>query len=213
MTAVRANLIAATARALAGASVQWINCRPDPKQRIYFANHTSHLDFVVLWSVLPPDLRLLVRPVAARDYWNSGYRKRLAVDTFNAVLVERHLHPAPRGAAEPHDPAHQSAVDVLLEAMGDRYSLIIFPEGTRGTGETIGPFKSGIYHLWRRRPDLEFVPVYLANLNRVLPKGEILPVPLISRVVFGSPLAFPANESKENFLASARQAIEALKET
>src|SRR5947199_5038813 len=84
-----ANAIAAGARGLTGASVQWLNCQPEPRQRIYFANHTSHLDFVVLWAVLPKEVRPLVRPVAARDYWSSGLRKRLAVKVVDAVLVER----------------------------------------------------------------------------------------------------------------------------
>src|SRR5437660_11778666 len=84
-----ANAIAAGARGLTGASVRWFNCQPEPRQRVYFANHTSHLDFVVLWAVLPKELRPLVRPVAAKDYWSSGIRNRLAVKVFNAVLVER----------------------------------------------------------------------------------------------------------------------------
>ena len=67
-------------------------------------------------------------------------------------------------------------------------SLIVFPEGTRGNGLEVGPFKSGIYYLWAKRPDVQFVPVYLSNLNRILPKGEFLPVPVISRVVFGTAL-------------------------
>lgn len=231
-----ASLIAAFARGLTGATVQWVNCRPAVGQRIYFANHTSHLDFVVLWSVLPPDLRRLVRPVAAKDYWSSGLRKELAVNVFHAVLIERRAHSATVKAAGQHEPvqhpaghallAQQSviertsterapvehsliehAMDDLLNALGEKNSLIIFPEGTRGNGEVIAPFKSGIYHLWRHRPDVEFVPVYLANLNRVLPKGEFLPVPIISRVIFGPPLQLEQHESKESFIHKAHQAV------
>jgi 1-acyl-sn-glycerol-3-phosphate acyltransferase len=207
MSSVFAGPIAAGARALTGATARWIDVRPDARQRVYFANHTSHLDFVVLWSVLPRWVRQRCRPVAARDYWCSGWRRRIAVNVFNAILVER------RGKLSP-DPlqAASATLDVLLDALGQRNSLIIFPEGTRGTGETIGPFRSGIYHLWSQRPDVEFVPVYLANLNRVLPKGEFLVVPFISRVVFGPPLHLQAGESKESFLAQAHAALCALKE-
>lgn len=216
-----AGLIAAFARGLTGATVQWLNCQPAATQRVYFANHTSHLDFVVLWSVLPRELRSLVRPVAAKDYWSSGLRRELAVNVFHAVLIERRARHVPGKSAEQHEPAQQPpsertpaehsliehALDDLLGALGEKNSLIIFPEGTRGTGEVIAPFKSGIYHLWRHRPDVEFVPVYLANLNRVLPKGEFLPIPVISRVIIGPPLQLEAHESKESFINKAHQAV------
>lgn len=203
-----ANAVAAGARHLAGATVRWLNCRPEERQRVYYANHTSHLDFVVLWSVLPRELRMRTRPVAARDYWQAGIRRRLAVNVFHAILVER------RGKSE-KDGSHSlgHALDDLLGAMEQGDSLIIFPEGTRGRGDQIAPFKSGIYHLWTRRPDVQFVPVYLANLNRVLPKGEVLPVPFISRVVFGPPLAPAAgrdSETRDSFLREAREALCAL---
>ncbi|HLY92684.1 MAG TPA: lysophospholipid acyltransferase family protein [Candidatus Angelobacter sp.] len=208
MSALSASIIAACARALAGPAVRWVNCRPSTRQRIYFANHTSHLDFVVLWSVLPRRVREKTRPVAARDYWNSGLRKRIAVNAFNAVLVDRHARSAngDRAAAARH------TLEMLLEALADKNSLIVFPEGTRGDGLHVGPFKSGIYYLWRERPDVQFVPVYLSNLNRILPKGEFLPVPVISRVTFGPPLRPEGNESKESFLSKAHDAVCALKD-
>lgn len=185
-----------------------MNCRPSTRQRVYFANHTSHLDFVVLWSVLPRRVREKTRPVAAKDYWSSGLRKRIAVNAFNAVLVERHAKSMNGDRAA----AARYTLEMLLEALGEKNSLIVFPEGTRGDGLQVGPFKSGIYHLWRERPDVQFVPVYLSNLNRILPKGEFLPVPVISRVTFGPPLRLEANESKESFLAQAYDALCALKD-
>jgi 1-acyl-sn-glycerol-3-phosphate acyltransferase len=226
-----ANLVAAAARTLTGATAHWINCAPEPRQRVYFANHTSNLDFVVLWSVLPRHIRAQTRPVAAKDYWQSGLRKRLAIDVFNAILVERSgTGKAERSAAveaersetanfdhdaSVKDKAHQMSaarhsLELMLEALDANHSLIIFPEGTRGKGGPVGPFKSGLYYLWQKRPDVQFVPVYLANLNRVLPKGEVLPVPFISRVAFGPPLQLAAQQSKESFLKEAREALCAL---
>jgi 1-acyl-sn-glycerol-3-phosphate acyltransferase len=202
------NAVAAGARGLAGATVRWVDCRPEARQRVYFANHTSHLDFVVLWSALPQALRAQTRPVAAKDYWQSGLRRRLAVGVFRAILVER-------SAATDREAQLQSArrsLDLLVEALERNESLIIFPEGTRGRGNEVGTFKSGLYYLWLKRPDVQFVPVYLANLNRVLPKGEVLPVPFISRVAFGPPLQPAGNESKESFLREAREALCALQD-
>lgn len=208
MSALSASIIAACARALAGPSVRWVNIRPATRQRVYFANHTSHLDFVVLWSVLPRKLRSMTRPVAAKDYWSSGLRKRIAVNAFHAVLVER----GGKTAEGERAAAARNTLEMLLEALGTENSLIVFPEGTRGNGLEVGPFKSGIYHLWSRRPDVQLVPVYLSNLNRILPKGEFLPVPVISRVTFGAPLKLDESETKESFLRKAHAAVCALRE-
>jgi 1-acyl-sn-glycerol-3-phosphate acyltransferase len=203
-----AGVVAAGSRILTGATAYWHGCRPEPRQRVYFANHTSHLDFVVLWSVLPRALRVRTRPIAAKDYWHSGIRRYLAVNVFRSILVERSGGASEEAKLE----AARHSLEALLEALSQNDSLIIFPEGTRGKGEEVAPFKSGIYHLWSHRPDVQFVPVYLANLNRVLPKGEVLPVPFISRVAFGPPLQPAPHESKDNFLRGAREALCALRQ-
>jgi 1-acyl-sn-glycerol-3-phosphate acyltransferase len=194
-------LLAVIARLLSGASVRWIDCQPDTRQRVYFANHTSHLDAVVLWSSLPQPLRALVRPVAAKDYWNSGRVRRYLARTFNALLIDR-----------TDIKVHQSPVDVMLREIGDRYSLIVFPEGSRNTGSEINEFKSGLYYLAKKRPDLELVPVHIDNLNRVLPRGEFLPVPLLSCISFGPPLKLEPGEPKADFLRRAREAVRRLKD-
>jgi len=195
------SLIVTLVRLISGANVRWIGCAPDVRQRVYFANHTSHLDAIVLWASLPAEVRSLTRPVAARDYWVKGkVRPYLAMRVFNAVLIEREK-------ISPHD----NPVDHLVEALGQRHSLIIFPEGTRSLTGEIGAFKSGLYHLARKRPDVEFIPVLIDNLNRILPKGEFLPVPLLSSVSLGAPLHLDAGEAKQAFLERARAAVTELR--
>ena len=190
--------------------MQWINCHPDPRQRIYFANHTSHLDFVVLWAALPGEVRARTRPVAAKDYWEKGLKAYLAQRVFRAVLVHRG-GTAQAGNREEARAAARTVVDRLAEAMGETDSLILFPEGTRGTGETVGPFRSGLYYLAKRRPEVELVPAYLENMNRILPKGEVLPVPLLSLLTFGAPIHIGETEDKRGFLERACAAMSALR--
>ncbi|MBI4179155.1 1-acyl-sn-glycerol-3-phosphate acyltransferase [bacterium] len=192
------------ARLISGAQARWVGCEPSTRQRIYFANHTSHLDFAVLWSALPREVRALTRPVAGRDYWErTALRRYLAVSVFHAVLVDRGGPPdrAPRLAAA------QRTVALAAAALGTRHSLIIFPEGTRGSGEHVAPFKAGLYHLCLLRSDVELVPAWLENLNRVLPKGEILPVPVLGSVTFGPPLRLKPGEPKDEFLERTRRAL------
>lgn len=205
-----AGVIASFARLISGVQVRWAGCPPEARQRVYFANHTSHLDFVVLWSALPSALRAVTRPVAAKDYWDKGLRAYLALQVFHAVLIERGTAARAEGLAQMKG-AGPDVIEQLAEALGSDHSLILFPEGTRGTGEEVAPFRSGLYHLARRRPDVQLVPAYLENLNRILPKGEFLPVPFVSSLTFGAPIQFAENETKVEFLARAREAVRSLK--
>jgi 1-acyl-sn-glycerol-3-phosphate acyltransferase len=206
-----ANLLAAVARGITGVQVQWAGCEPDIKQRIYFANHSSHLDFVVLWSALPPEIRALTRPIAAKDYWESTPLRRYLTDNvFKAVLVGRGVMAKTKNHEEARFTS-RTLMEDLASALGTENSLILFPEGTRGTGEKVGDFRGGLYHLALRRPDVELVPAYLENLNRILPKGEFVPVPMLSLLTFGKPIQVESEEEKETFLERARDAVSSLR--
>lgn len=192
-----ASLIALGARFLTGARARWLGCAPEGKLRVYFANHTSNLDFVLLWSALPRALRERTRPVGARDYWEGGgIREYLAARVFRAVLIERKR--VTRG---------NNPLGPMVDALGAGDSLIIFPEGTRSPSGEVGEFKAGLYHLAREVRHAEFVPVFIENLNRVLPKGEVLPVPMLCSLNFGTPLHLGEGETKPEFLARARAAM------
>jgi 1-acyl-sn-glycerol-3-phosphate acyltransferase len=199
--------LAAVARMISGATARWTAPLDPHRQRVYFANHTSHLDFIIIWSSLPPAMRAITRPVAGSDYWGKGaIRRHLASKVFNAILIERPTADSGRAVA-----AASQSIASIAAGMGDRYSIIVFPEGTRSlTGEVL-PFKSGLFHLCRLKPDLEIVPVYLANMNRILPKGEVLPVPLIGSVIVGAPMRLDPAEDKHAFLTRAREAMLALR--
>lgn len=202
-----ASALAFGARILSGVHVRWLDCEPGPQQRIYFANHTSHLDALVLWASLPDEVRALVRPVAAQDYWEkTAARRFLSERVFHAILINRHPQGSERTLA-----AATGVIGKMVEAMGARHSLIVFPEGTRGSGEEVAAFKSGLYHLALRKPEAELVPAYMENLNRILPKGEVLPVPVLGSVTFGAPLRLEAGEHKKKFLERAREAVNRLR--
>jgi 1-acyl-sn-glycerol-3-phosphate acyltransferase len=199
---VVAVLITGTAKALTGAQCQWIGCGPLDKQRIYIANHSSHLDFILLWSALPFALRKRTRPVAAADYWFRGTFKQFLIRrVFNGIPVERNAEKL--GRANPLQP--------MLDALDEGWSLILFPEGTRGNGEEVQPFKSGIYHLAKARPQVELVPVWMENCYRVMPKGSLLPVPLLCSVRFGTPARLGPEEHKPDFLERLKRAVEELR--
>ncbi|MEL6768217.1 MAG: lysophospholipid acyltransferase family protein, partial [Pseudomonadota bacterium] len=173
----------------------WDGTEPTSEQRVYFANHASNGDFAIVWAVLPHALRRRTRPVAAADYWRGRLRRFAAQDIFRAVLIER------RPEARTDDPVSQMA-----EAIDGGATLLIFPEGGRSQ-EGVLPFKTGLFHLASQRPGVPLVPVWIDNLNRVLPKGEIVPVPLLCTVTFGAPLHLREGEEKDAFLNRARDAL------
>lgn len=199
MIALLRRLMVFGAWLLTGVRGDWVGSAPEDRQRIYFGNHRSHGDFVLISSALPPALRRRTRPVAGSDYWDRGaIRRFIGRRVVDAVLIDR--NPATRSA----DP-----IATMCAALDAGASLIIFPEGTRNVGddEPLLPFRSGLWHLARARPDVELVPCWIANIGRVLPKGELLPIPLLCTVYFGAPVVPMDAEDKDAFLARARQAL------
>ena len=193
-------LLSLLARLITGAQGHWKGCPPTAEQRIYFANHQSHFDWVLIWAALPKDLRSTTRPIAARDYWTSGrFKHWLTREVFNAVYVSR-------TRTDDQDP-----LEPLADALTKGDSLVIFPEGTRSNKGEPQPFKSGLYHLAAQFPQVQLIPAWIDNVQRVMPKGEVVPVPILCTVTFGAPLHLGIEEDKRDFLVRARDAVVALR--
>ena len=200
--------LAFAARLVTGAQGRWHGCPPKAEQRIYFANHQSHFDWVLIWAALPGDLRAVTRPIAARDYWTGSKLKHwITREVFNAVYVSRTRKPAgTEDGATDEDP-----LEPLMEALRRGDSLVIFPEGTRGHQADPAYFKSGLYHLAQAFPEVQLIPTWIDNVQRVMPKGEVVPVPILCSVTFGAPIAPGEGEDKRVFLDRARGAVMALR--
>jgi 1-acyl-sn-glycerol-3-phosphate acyltransferase len=193
-------LLALIARLITGAQGHWKGSPPMAEQRIYFANHQSHLDWVLVWAALPSELRSSTRPIAARDYWTaSPFKQWLTSEVFNAVYVSRQR-------TDDQDP-----LEPLVDALRNGDSLVIFPEGTRSNKGEPQAFRSGLYHLAEQFPGVKLVPAWIDNVQRVMPKGEVVPVPILCTVTFGAPLQLGAGEDKRVFLHRAREAVLALR--
>ncbi len=187
------------AKLVTGVRALWIGCGPEDRRRIYFANHRSHGDFVLIWACLPNGLRARTRPVAGSDYWLKGGLRRFIINrVFRGVLIDRE-------AGREADP-----IGVMGQALTAGDSLILFPEGTRNLGDELLPFKSGLFHLATAHPEVELVPVWIENLGRAMPKGSLIPIPLLCTLSFGQPLTLAPDEAKADFLARARTALLAL---
>ena len=266
-------VLLALIRLLTGAQARWWGCPPKAEQRIYFANHQSHLDLVMIWAALPEELRSITRPIAARDYWaTTPFKRWITTEVFHAIYVERSgsavVPPAPpppapaeriepsfddampvAASAEPVEaaeaaaaveprtvqnelplvtpapvPAPAPAPDIapgsagalaplqpLIEALQSGDSIIIFPEGTRGNTGEPQKFKSGLFTLAQMFPEVVLVPAWIDNVQRVMPKGEVVPVPILCSVTFGAPIRLEAGEERRPFLVRARETVVALR--
>jgi 1-acyl-sn-glycerol-3-phosphate acyltransferase len=192
------NAICGFVRFFTGVQVRWFGTEPKAVQRIYFANHTSHFDCLVLLAVLPHKIRNLVRPAGAADYWTATpIRNWFSKNVVHVIPIERSK------LTKTNHPIKQ-----LLTALDEGSSLIIFPEGGRNSKVELQEFKCGLYHLSKKRPDVELVPTYIENANRILPKGEFIPIPMLCSITFGEPIRLLPNEGREEFLLRAKQAVE-----
>ncbi|MET0382313.1 MAG: lysophospholipid acyltransferase family protein [Burkholderiaceae bacterium] len=193
--------LTAAVRLITGAQGHWKGVAPRAEQRIYFANHQSHLDWVLIWATLPADLRARTRPIAARDYWTATpLRHWLSREVFRAVYVDRERK---ENGGDPLAP--------LAAALEQGDCLVIFPEGTRSALGLPREFKSGLFHLARKFPQVQLIPAWIDNVQRVMPKGEVFPVPVLCTVTFGPPCNLAEDEAKADFLARARASVIALK--
>ncbi|MBF9059571.1 1-acyl-sn-glycerol-3-phosphate acyltransferase [Rhodobacterales bacterium HKCCSP123] len=190
------------ARFITAVRADWRGTEPVARQRVYYANHVSNADMPMIWACLPAHIRRRTRPVAAADYWlSTRLRAFVGPEVFNCVLVDR------RPEARTEDP-----MEAILSALDEGSSLIIFPEGNRNMGdEPLLPFRAGLYNIGRARPGVDLVPSWVANLNEIMPKGEVIPLPLICTVTFGTPLHVAEGETKDAFLARAAEALVALR--
>ncbi len=189
-------------RALTGAQARWQGCPPKAEQRIYFANHQSHADLVLMWAALPTELRSITRPIAAKDYWTqTPFKQWITTAVFNAIYVDR------------TKTTEQDPLEPLIDALESGDSIILFPEGTRGNQEEPQAFKSGLYNLAQKFPQVVLVPAWINNVQRVMPKGEVVPVPILCSVTFGAPLVLEPGEERGSFLTRARQAVMALRDS
>jgi 1-acyl-sn-glycerol-3-phosphate acyltransferase len=188
-------------RVLTGSQARWYGCPPKAEQRIYFANHQSHADLVLIWAALPRDLRSITRPIAARDYWTrTPFRQWITTAVFNAIYVSRDRS------------MDQDPLEPLVAALSSGDSIVLFPEGTRGHAEEPAPFKAGLYNLAQKFPHVVLVPAWINNVQRVMPKGEVVPVPVLCSVTFGAPLRLEPGEERRSFLDRARNAVVALRD-
>ena len=189
-------------RALTGAQARWQGCPPKAEQRIYFANHQSHADLVLIWAALPSELRSITRPIAAKDYWTqTRFKQWITTAVFNAIYVDRNKS------------SDQDPLEPLIAALESGDSIILFPEGTRGNQEEPQAFKAGLYKLAQKFPQVVLVPAWINNVQRVMPKGEVVPVPILCSVTFGAPITLEDGEDRALFLSRAREAVVALRDS
>ena len=189
-------LLISILRLLLGASARFESTPDLSGQRIYFANHTSHIDTLAIMAALPKEARLNTKPLAAADYWGkNSFLRYIAPRGLNSVLIDRQ----PKDGEDP--------LESVRQAMAQGCSVIIFPEGTRRFQALPGEFKSGLYRLHKAFPQARLVPIYLDNLYRSMPKGKHVPLPIICTIRIGDPLAVVENEEKGDFLNRAREAV------
>jgi 1-acyl-sn-glycerol-3-phosphate acyltransferase len=168
---------------------------------ILAANHSSHADTAVLFAALPRTMRKRVVAGAAQDYFfQGGPWQTVSRMLFNAIPISRDTSQRTR------DPLRH-----VVRALREGYGVLMFPEGTRSTDGTVGPFRPGIGRLIAEFPGTPIVPVWIDGTNRVLPKGKSVPRPYKVGVFFGETHYFSAHpHHRATWQAAANQVREAV---
>lgn len=183
-----------------GLRVRGLENLPTTDPFILIANHSSHLDTVSLLNLFPVRRLYRIRPAAAADYFEKTKVASFVSRTFFNILP----------IARKNFTADNHPLDTMERALRAGNSIILFPEGTRGSGGEMAPFRSGIARLVERVPEIPVTPAYLVNMGRSLPKGELIPVPFFCEVRIGAPRTLSGD--KDAMLAELEAAVKALRD-
>lgn len=165
---------------------------------IIVANHNSHLDTMVLMTILPRHLLSITRPVAAADYFlRNKYFAWFALKVVGILPIRRK-----------RENRHDNPLKPVHESLRKGNILIFFPEGSRGEPERRTNFKGGIAKLSSEHPDIPIVPIVMHGLGKALPKGEGLLVPFFCDVFIGDALYWSGD--KNSFMDRLEQSMESL---
>lgn len=178
---------------LIGLGLNIIN-RPKLPQKgpaIIVANHTSHLDTLVLMSLYPLSLISHIRPVAAADYFmKNRWMRFFSKYCMDIIPIDRKTMKAP-----------EVLFKACYKALDHNEILILFPEGTRSlTEDRDFKLKRGIHIIASQYPSVPITPVILRGLGKALPKGEALFVPFNCDVIIGDNL--PYTEDAQDYLSN-----------
>lgn len=159
---------------------------PKKGPALFVVNHNSHMDTMVLMSLLPAKMLSKTRPVAAWDYFmRNRILSWFAVNIVGILPIKRQRL---KGESNPLEPC--------IEALGRNEVLIFYPEGSRGEPEQMTSFKSGITKLVAECPDVPVIPIFIHGAGKALPKGEALLVPFFCDVFIGNKLTWGGNRKE-----------------
>ena len=161
------------------------------------ANHNSHLDAMVLMSLFKLADLPKVKVAAAKDYFcRTPFMTWFSINVIGIIPIDR--------GGETENP-----IQPVMDALDQDFTVIIFPEGSRGDPEKQAPLKYGITKVLEAKPEIQITPVYMYGLGKALPRGEALLVPFVCEINIGEPLKW--EEDRTKLIENLQDSFEALK--
>jgi 1-acyl-sn-glycerol-3-phosphate acyltransferase len=173
------------------------------EQFIIVANHNSHLDTMTILASLPSGIIHKVKPVAAADHFGKTKFKEKCSNYFiNTLLIQR---------KRDKENLENDPINRMIKALDEGYSLILFPEGTRGEPEVQQPFKPGVGLVLSQRPNVKYVPAFMKGMGKAMPKDDNLIVPFSSYLIFGTP-SHVQSEDVSEIMSEIQNSVKSLED-
>ncbi len=167
-----------------GLNVRHLNRMKIRKLRLIAANHNSHLDTMVIMSLFKLRDLPKIKVVAAKDYFcKTPLLAWFSINIIGIIPIDR--------SGNGKDP-----LQPVMQALEDGYTVVIFPEGSRGDPEKLKPLKYGVAKIVESNPEIDIIPVFMYGLGKSLPKGEALLVPFVCEVNIGNPIVWEGDRTK-----------------
>jgi 1-acyl-sn-glycerol-3-phosphate acyltransferase len=139
---------------------------------VIMSNHSSHADVPILFATLPLVPGFIAKKELSRIPFLS-----MALRAGGHVLIDRADHQS-----------GMQGIKLAAREVQAGKTIAVFPEGTRGDGATLLPFKKGAF-LIAKRAGVPIIPVGIRGSHAVLRRGEILPHAMGVSVHIGEPVS------------------------
>ena len=160
---------------------------------VLVANHSSFFDHFLTGVALNSLRQDKVYFLTKAESFTSPLKRRWHF-SVGAIPIQR-------------DKPDRDALESIYKTLKSGHPLVVYPEGTRGPGWPLLPFKDGAFR-FALKAGVPIIPAGLVGTATLLPKGAIRTHKASIGICFGQPLDIPQTSQRDEQLAQLRSVAE-----